>query len=1318
MILKDLGNLLGELIERPAAERGGFLEVTSSEEENAQLLIDGHLNTFFATYRSLKKRYDDECLSLAVLALTKSGKSTLINALVGHELMPVNNVPETARICKVVHTPNASAAASVAPVMEEEGGLRHVGDEAIRQRLQELNHQARGGQNTACSGCSRASSGGIPMCSHQSFAGEVPGGGTSIYNVAVSPTRSGSSSVNSALMSLCGTPLAAGGSPRKGQLQGVAGGVDSSGIMLQIHVPIAALQEYDTHDSAKLHLLDTPGPNEAGEEGLRFQVERLLSGVDAALYLLDYTKLKTAEEAGMFQRLADINPQLVRRLAQRLFFVVNKMDALSTSEGLGPEETREYVADLVTRQLHLDGFRLAPEQVVLISARNALLSRLVLSGRASDASLDRFLNLSFGQFGATMVKRSIMSGGRGGSKSKTLGNSSQQVGHHGVTSAAAAAAVIGNEQVMSAAHVLLQDSGITDLEQQVLAFLYSHGGAVKLLASVDDISRLLQEVKNVAVLCQRCLQQGVEELTQRSSKLEQEVVSTMKSFDVVMAGSDSVAEGVTEEVRGLLQGLRGRLFTQITQTLDCGGDGFSGEYLASGGGCPPSAAGCSSYSASAGGGRNVDGGGISRSRWHRIRHKFLSYFSVAGSSATNAHDVADTQNRCWQHVDDGGAAAASDGGSAVRGMSHRMRSREEMVDLVSQLHDDLLAQVHAEVSEFWAVLEACTCARHKELLKSVNKQMEGLSRQIESVVGGCMDVSLNPVSLKLTAPSAEQFHSDLQDLINKGVAETQEKHIRVAQKETQERVLRHYGEGVCKWGQYWETVPRMRTVVETYSVAVYELKPQEIASHFVGLVEGAITSTERAVAAHVKAFVRKQLDAARTRVQEYCDRYLKATGSALDAGRRGTEYREAALRQVEFHLGRVTSISEQLAQVTTEAEKLVPHVQDAYPYDDMEDELAEMQLGLEADHQERLEGLSIEEVETKLEQLVAHEATGAMLPEDDVNDRDNVDVGLIMEVSHHPAGDADVGLIMEVAHHVQPQNIIIDAHSHNYHKDAAAAGAHPPQDLQVVGVSQQGTPYQPSKKEDDVNDANKRGQVGKGLHHLQPVRCEREDAVEAELRELQLEMSPLLGPNTMHSHALLSCLDTTTQTVLLQPPSLGVMQNEEADDLDPKAKPFLVSILPCEDDVEGKSDPSLCEDGKEDSAAEGSGDARGVLERFSDMEGEANVPSIESGHANNIAAVTTATVSEADALVAILLQQEQAGVAQADITGGNTQNDEPFDYEAGFARAMSSSEMMCSLSACGNIMIKEADPLGPVDEDDWTVVAAPCSNDGVIEDLK
>ncbi len=55
------------------------------------------------------------------------------------------------------------------------------------------------------------------------------------------------------------------------------------------------------------------------------QVARLLDGVDAAVYVLDYTKLKTDDEAGMFERLTHINPALVKRLSQRMFFVVNKV---------------------------------------------------------------------------------------------------------------------------------------------------------------------------------------------------------------------------------------------------------------------------------------------------------------------------------------------------------------------------------------------------------------------------------------------------------------------------------------------------------------------------------------------------------------------------------------------------------------------------------------------------------------------------------------------------------------------------------------------------------------------------------------------------------------------------------------------------------------------------------------------------------------------------------------------------------------------------------------------------------------------------------
>jgi hypothetical protein len=221
--------------------------------------------------------------------------------------------------------------------------------------------------------------------------------------------------------------------------------------MLHIRAPVAALAAYGDTSSGcgcgapggpRLQLIDTPGPNEAGEAALRHQVERLLDGVGAVIYLLDYTKLKTAEEEALFERLRATNPALVARLAQRLFFVVNKVDAAEVSDGQGAAETREYVAQLVSRQLGAamlpavgggEGggfFRLRPEQVLLLSARNALLARLVLSGAADPDARARFAQLAFGRF--CKPDR------------------------------------IPSEQMAEAAHEVLAESGILELEAQVI----------------------------------------------------------------------------------------------------------------------------------------------------------------------------------------------------------------------------------------------------------------------------------------------------------------------------------------------------------------------------------------------------------------------------------------------------------------------------------------------------------------------------------------------------------------------------------------------------------------------------------------------------------------------------------------------------------------------------------------------------------------------------------------------------------------------------------------------------------------------------------
>jgi hypothetical protein len=120
-------------------------------------------------------------------------------------------------------------------------------------------------------------------------------------------------------------------------------------------------------------------------------------------------------------------------------------------------------------------------QVLLLSARDALLSRLVLARRCDAANAQRFCRVAFGAFAG---------GGRGrGSSSSTqaAAHASGVPGAGGRTAAELAAAAEG----------LLAASGVPELEERVLGYLCEAAAGLKLLATLDDTGRLLAEVGGV-----------------------------------------------------------------------------------------------------------------------------------------------------------------------------------------------------------------------------------------------------------------------------------------------------------------------------------------------------------------------------------------------------------------------------------------------------------------------------------------------------------------------------------------------------------------------------------------------------------------------------------------------------------------------------------------------------------------------------------------------------------------------------------------------------------------------------------------------------
>lgn len=358
---------------------------------------------------------------VAVLALSKAGKSTLINALLGGDFLPSSNVPETAVLVRVEHAPG-----EVVGTLRNRRRVVARGAVAIRSYLRRQNARAR------------ARAGGPQPRARPPLvlATELP--------------------------ALTGQPL----------------------------------------DQDRFELVDTPGPDEAGAEALRALVDRALVDADVILYVLDYGKLRTVEERRLLDRLASLRPELLRRLSERLFFVVNKVD-LENSRSMPADEIRAYVADLLRAQI--PALAVDAGRVLLVSAEHALLARLVRAGAADAGAVHDFERLCFG-----------LRGSRGGSLDACAPH----------------------------AGAVLEASGLPELEDRVVSFLYERRGELFVGGQLDELERHLATLDNHLRAARQALGLEHDDLARRIAGLEGELQELERTFADVEAAAGGIAERI------------------------------------------------------------------------------------------------------------------------------------------------------------------------------------------------------------------------------------------------------------------------------------------------------------------------------------------------------------------------------------------------------------------------------------------------------------------------------------------------------------------------------------------------------------------------------------------------------------------------------------------------------------------------------------------------------------------------------------------------------------------------------------------------------
>lgn len=340
-LLRDEALRLIELTQKILAdmcEVPGLL--THEESELTQTLDKKSATARINILEGEKHKLKTLDMVLAVVGTMKAGKSTTINAIIGTEVLPNRNAPMTAIPTLIRHTPGQIEPQltlnNIEPIEKTRLAIRKKleaskrnGDflERIKQTDKDLYELA------------------IIICD----------------NVKPRKQHTGSSAIFSFLKGI--NDLV-----RLAPLVDVEFPFDAYSDVESL--PIICVQFAHLNSipekSGTLTLLDTPGPNEAGQNRLRPMLKEQLRKASAVLAVLDYTQLKSDADAQIREDLAEISDVT----QGRLFALVNKFDQ-KDSNGMGADDVIDFVQGMMQRD---DAPTINKHNIFPVSSKRAYLA--------------------------------------------------------------------------------------------------------------------------------------------------------------------------------------------------------------------------------------------------------------------------------------------------------------------------------------------------------------------------------------------------------------------------------------------------------------------------------------------------------------------------------------------------------------------------------------------------------------------------------------------------------------------------------------------------------------------------------------------------------------------------------------------------------------------------------------------------------------------------------------------------------------------------------------------------------------------------------
>lgn len=420
-------------------------------------------------------------LVLAVVGTMKAGKSTTINAIVGMEILPNRNRPMTALPTLIRHTKGITEPrlifSNTEPVNQLIQQLSAKLSKVSADVLSELNNDADMQELLE------------RIRANQAFVSEHDGA-EAIFNF----------------------------------LKGLNDLVRLSTV-LSVEFPFSAYSRIEslplievefTHlsqmDNVQGHLtlLDTPGPNEAGQEHLRPMLRDQLKKASAVLAVLDYTQLKSDADQEMRKNLEDV----AKVTGDRLYALVNRFDQKDRNSD-SSDDVRKYVSSTLMKGL------IAPERIFPISARFGYLAsqarnELALRGKLPPHETHGWV--------ADFAKHGI-GGPRWESKLEDI------------------------EEVNEAANFLWKESQFSAPLDSVIRKAYARAPILAVDSSAAKMVDLAENVKNFLGTRQQGLKKSVEEI-------QRQVTSLQSDIDTIQDQEHAVSEDVKRALADVNSGVR------------------------------------------------------------------------------------------------------------------------------------------------------------------------------------------------------------------------------------------------------------------------------------------------------------------------------------------------------------------------------------------------------------------------------------------------------------------------------------------------------------------------------------------------------------------------------------------------------------------------------------------------------------------------------------------------------------------------------------------------------------------------------------------